>query len=106
VGLLLTGRPVTAAEALDRGLVNQVVPAGQLMAAAGALAAQVARSAPLAVAAVLELLEATETSSVRDGFAAQRSGRLPRYAAMLASEDAAEGPAAFAQRRPPDWKGR
>jgi crotonobetainyl-CoA hydratase len=106
VELLLTGRPMTAAEACDRGLINQAVPADQLMPAAHALAAQIIRSAPLAVAAVLEMLDATEAGSVADGFAALRSGGLPRYAAMLASEDAAEGPAAFAERRPPNWKGR
>jgi len=106
VELLLTGRPMTAAEACDRGLVNQVVPGDQLMPAAHALAARIIRSAPLAVAAVLEVLDATDAGSVPDGFAALRSGRLPRYAAMLASEDAAEGPAAFAGRRPAIWKGR
>jgi crotonobetainyl-CoA hydratase len=106
VELLLTGRPMTAAEACGRGLVNQAVPADQLMPAARALAAQIIRSAPLAVAAVLEVLDATEVGSVPEGFAALRSGRLPRYATMLASEDAAEGPAAFAARRPAVWKGR
>jgi crotonobetainyl-CoA hydratase len=106
VELLLTGRPMTAAEACDRGLINQAVPADQLMPAAHALAAQIIRSAPLAVAAVLEVLAATEAGSVADGFAALRSGRLPRYATMLASEDATEGPAAFAGRRPANWKGR
>ena len=106
VELLLTGRPVTAAAAAGLGLVNQVVPGDQLLAAAQDLAAQVARSAPLAVAAVLEVLAATEDRPVRDGFAALRSGLLPRYTAMLASQDAAEGPAAFAERRPPRWQGR
>ncbi len=93
-------------QVVSRGLINQAVPADQLMPAAHALAAGIIRSAPLAVAAVLEVLDATETGSVRDGFATLRSGRLPRYASMLASEDAAEGPAAFAARRPPIWKGR
>jgi crotonobetainyl-CoA hydratase len=106
VELLLTGRTMTAAEACDRGLINQAVPADQLLPAARALAARIIRSAPLAVAAVLEVLDATEAGSVPEGFAALRSGRLPRYAAMLASEDAAEGPAAFAARRPANWKGR
>jgi crotonobetainyl-CoA hydratase len=106
VELLLTGRTMTAVEAGDRGLVNQVVPGDQLMPAARALAARVIRAAPLAVAAVLEVLDATEAGSVPDGFGALRSGRLARYAAMLASEDAAEGPAAFAARRPANWKGR
>lgn len=106
VELLLTGRPLTAREACDRGLINQVVPSDQVMSAALALAARITRSAPLAVAAVLEVLDATEAGSVPDGYATLRSGRLPRYAAMLASEDAAEGPAAFAERRPATWKGR
>ena len=106
VELLLTGRPMTAAEACERGLINQAVPADQLMPAAHALAAQIIRSAPLAVAAVLEVLDATEAGSVADGFAALRSGGLSRYGAMLASEDAAEGPAAFSERREPNWKGR
>jgi crotonobetainyl-CoA hydratase len=106
VELLLTGRQMTAAEARDRGLINQVVAGDQLMTAARALAEGIIRSAPLAVAAVLEVLDATEGGSVAEGFAALRSGRLPRYAAMLASEDAAEGPAAFAGRRAANWKGR
>jgi crotonobetainyl-CoA hydratase len=106
VELLLTGRPMTAAEASGRGLINRVVPGDQLMLAAHALAGEISRSAPLAVAAVLEVLEAAEGCSVPDGFAVLRSGTLPRYAAMLASEDAAEGPAAFAERRPATWKGR
>jgi crotonobetainyl-CoA hydratase len=104
--LLLTGRPLSAREACDRGIINQVVPGHQVMSAARGLAARIARSAPLAVAAVLEVLDATDAGSVADGYAALRSGRLPRYAAMLASDDAAEGPAAFAERRPPVWKGR
>ena len=106
VELLLTGRRMTAQEALDRGIINQVVPRGQLLSAARELAARIVRSAPLAVAAVLEVLEATEAGSVADGYAALRSGQLPRYAAMLGSHDAAEGPAAYAERRPPRWQGR
>jgi crotonobetainyl-CoA hydratase len=106
VELLLTGRPMTAAEAYGRGLVNQVVPGDQLLPAARALAERITRSAPLAVAAALEVLDATEAGSIPDGFATLRSGTLTRYVAMLASEDAAEGPAAFAERRPKIWKGR
>src|SRR5262252_5947172 len=104
--LLLTGRAMPAHEALSRGLVNQVVPGDQLVPAARALAARIAASAPLAVAAILEVLDATEAGSVRSGYETMRSGDLPAYAAMLVSQDAAEGPAAFAERRPPVWKGR
>ena len=106
VELLLTGRSLPAPEAFDRGLVNQVVAGAELLPAARALAERIASAAPLAVAAVLEVLDATEAGSVPDGFAALRSGQLPRYAAMLVSQDAAEGPAAFAERRAPVWKGR
>jgi len=106
VELLLSGRRLSAAEALRHGLVNQVVPAEQVVPAARALAARIVASAPLAVAAILEVLEATEADSIRGGYATLRSGRLAGYAAMLASQDAAEGPAAFAERRPPVWKGR
>jgi crotonobetainyl-CoA hydratase len=55
---------------------------------------------------VLEILDATQAESMRDGYATLRSGELRRYAAMLASQDAVEGPAAFTERRPPAWKGR
>jgi crotonobetainyl-CoA hydratase len=106
VELLLTGRRLSAAEAFDLGLVNQIVLADLLMSAARELAGRIIRSAPLAVAAVLEVLAATEDGSVADGYRTMRSGRLSRYDAMLASEDAAEGPAAFAERRAPHWKGR
>lgn len=104
--LLLTGRILAASEALAHGLANQVVPGDQLLDAAHELAARIVAAAPLAVAAILEVLEATEGQSVQDGYATLRSGELPGYAAMLGSEDAEEGPAAFAERRPPVWKGR
>jgi len=106
VELLLTGRKLGAREALGLGLINEVVPGAEVMSAAQALAARIVRSAPLAVAAILEVLDATEAESVTAGYETLRSGRLPGYAAMLTSQDAAEGPAAFAERRPPVWKGR
>jgi crotonobetainyl-CoA hydratase len=103
--MLLTGRSMGAGEALERGLVNRVAPAGKALDGAMELATAIVRSAPLAVAAVLEVLDATGDGSVADGFAVLRSGSLPRYAAMLGSQDAAEGPAAFAEKRPPRWQG-
>jgi Enoyl-CoA hydratase/isomerase len=63
--LLLTGQPLSAQEACDRGVINLVVPADQVRSAARSLAAQIVRSAPLAVAAVLEVLEATEAGPYR-----------------------------------------
>jgi crotonobetainyl-CoA hydratase len=104
--LLLTGRRMGAAEALRWGLVNRVLPAGRLLDGAVDLAGQVRAAAPLAVAAVLEVLRETESLGVEAGFALMRSGELAAYRRMLASADAEEGPRAFAERRPPRWTGR
>jgi crotonobetainyl-CoA hydratase len=104
--LLLTGRRMGADEAARWGLANRVVPAGQLIEAAIALAAEICEGAPLAVAAVQEVLGATAGNSVEQGFRTMRAGDLPRYRQMLASEDALEGPRAFAEKRPPRWLGK
>ena len=104
--LLLTGRRMTAEEAAGWGLANRVVPAGALMDSALELAGQITAGAPLAVAAIQEVLAATAGLEVRDAFARMRSGDLPAYSRMLGSEDAVEGPRAFAEKRPPEWTGR
>jgi crotonobetainyl-CoA hydratase len=104
--MLLTGRRMPAGEAARWGLANQVAPAEELMDAALGLARDVCAGAPLAVAAVQEVLAATAAVDVREGFRRQRSGDLPSYEAMLRSDDAVEGPRAFAEKRPPDWQGR
>lgn len=103
--LLLTGRRLPATEAARWGLVNDVVAADELLDRSLALARTVCESAPLAVAAVKEILAATESLSVEDAYARLRSGELPAYRAMLRSQDAEEGPHAFAERRAPRWKG-
>lgn len=103
--MLLTGRRMKADEAARWGLVNQVVPADQLMAAAMQLARQVLASAPLAVAVVKEVLRETEGQSVEKAYQTLRGGDLPVYQRMLASEDAREGPRAFGEKRAPLWRG-
>ena len=103
---LLTGRRFGAAEAARWGLVNRVVPGTELMAAARELAAAICAAAPLAVAAVLEILRETEGLSARDGYRVLAGGGLPAYRAMLDSEDAREGARAFGERRKPVWGGR
>jgi crotonobetainyl-CoA hydratase len=103
--MLLTGRRMGSAEAARWGLANSVVPTPDLMPVARALAATIAEAAPLSVAAVLEVLRATEGQSVAEGFATMRAG-LPAYDRIAGSADAQEGPAAFTERRPPQWQGR
>src|SRR5215469_2869702 len=106
VECLLTGRRIGAAQAARWGLVNRVVPAAELMPAARELAGAICASAPLAVAAALEILRETEATSVRTGYSVLRSDALPAYRAMLESQDAREGARAFADRRKPHWQGR
>jgi crotonobetainyl-CoA hydratase len=104
--MILTGRRLDAAEALALGLASRVVEPDDLLPAALELAREVATGAPLAISAARDILRATEGLEVEAGYRLMRSGALPSYRAMLDSEDALEGPAAFAEGRAPNWKGR
>jgi crotonobetainyl-CoA hydratase len=106
VELLLTGRRMGAAEAGRWGLVNRVVEPGELLESARELASQLDAAAPLSIRAVKAIVHATEDLSVEAGFAALREGRIGAYRRALDSEDALEGPRAFAEHRSPVWRGR
>jgi crotonobetainyl-CoA hydratase len=102
--LLLTGRRMDAAEAATWGLVNRVVPAADLHATAVELATAIIASAPLSIAALLDIDRRTHHLPLNDAMDGLRD--LASYRAAIDSEDAAEGVAAFEARRTPQWKGR
>ncbi len=100
--LILTGRMIDAAEAERTGLVARVVPAADLLDAALAVAAEIAAMAPLAVLAAKELVNAAQQLPLEEGIRLER--RL--FHMLAATEDKAEGMAAFVEKRTPVWKGR
>jgi len=102
--LLMTGRRMDAEEAARWGLVNAVVPSP--MEHARELAACLAGGPPLALAAVKAVVRETEMLSNEGCYTLMRSGNLAAFEAMLASEDAKEGPRAFAEKRDPVWQGK
>jgi enoyl-CoA hydratase/carnithine racemase len=101
MGHLLTGRRLTAAEALRHGLVNEVVPAARLDAAVAAWTADLVRAAPLAVRAIKEAVHRSAHLSLEDAFSTRYSWEEKRRK----SRDAVEGPRAFAEGRTPEWTG-
>ena len=103
--IAFTGRPISASRAYELGLVNAVAPEGGALAAALELAAEIAANAPLAVAQSKWVMH--ETARAERGWD-DDSWAINRQAmrVVFTSEDAKEGPAAFAQKRTPEWKGR
>ncbi len=103
MGMLLTGRRVSAQEGMALGFVNEVVAPGELMTAARRWAEQIVECAPLSVRATKQsVMEGLGEPSLE----AAMAGRYGQVAAMLKSEDFIEGPRAFAQKRKPNWQGR
>jgi crotonobetainyl-CoA hydratase len=104
MGLLLTGRQLTATEAAVMGLVNEVVPLADLKAAADRWAAQMLECSPVSLRVTKRCVQAGLGRSVADAMHDDRvSGRL---AELFSSHDAREGPLAFAEKRPPRWQAR
>ncbi|QHI97473.1 hypothetical protein GT347_05415 [Xylophilus rhododendri] len=100
--LLLTGKPMTAQRLQGLGYVNEVVPAAQLQERALQMARDIADNAPLTVKAARELVY---LSTEMGRSAALRAARHV-FEGVYLSEDAQEGPRAFAEKRPPRWTGR
>jgi enoyl-CoA hydratase len=102
VKVLLTGEPLSAAEALQYGLVSELTEAGAALAAAQRLAQRIASNAPLALARVKQVLRDTQGLNDSDAFARQAQDA----SSLLTTEDAHEGALAFAEKRAPVWRGR
>ncbi len=102
---LLTGDPFDAQTALRYGFANRVVPLAELMPTAIALAEKIAGNAPLSVQASKRVALRIIDGQIAGDDAHWDDNRRERKA-LMASEDAREGPLAFAQKRKPEWKAR
>jgi len=100
--MLLAGSTLTAEEAHRYGLVRYVTPDGQAFDKATELADRIARNGPVAVQAILQALRETECLPEKDAFAIEAKIGMQ----VFMSEDAKEGPRAFAEKRTPKFKGR
>jgi len=99
--MAITGDPITAEQAADHGLVSRLTEPGGALGEALALAERIARNAPLAVAASKQVVRATQGATEEELWKIQR----PHMATVWKSNDAKEGPRAFAEKRPPEWTG-
>jgi enoyl-CoA hydratase/carnithine racemase len=99
--MILTGRTVTAPEALDIGLVEYVVPKEELLERALALAEQMAANAPVAVRAAKAAVHRGADMALADALRLEQD----LAAFLYTTEDAKEGPRAFLEKRTPVWKG-
>jgi enoyl-CoA hydratase len=100
--LLLTGEPISAAEAHRIGLVNRVVPAENLMAESKALASSLASKAPIAVRYILDAVNLGAGQPLREAQVFEAT----LFGLVASTDDMREGTAAFLQKRKPEFKGK
>jgi enoyl-CoA hydratase len=100
--LLLTGRHITAAQALEIGLIGHVVPDGLALDKALEIAEMIAANGPVAVRAILRTIRETEGMAEADAFKVEAEIGM----SVFRSEDAKEGPRAFTEKRKPQFRDR
>ncbi|MGH6682233.1 MAG: enoyl-CoA hydratase-related protein [Bradyrhizobium sp.] len=101
MGMMLTAKPITAAEAHRWGVVNEVVPGKDLIATAERWAGEIMECSPLSVQAT----KATAMAGLGAPIEEALSRRYPSMERLMKSKDAVEGPRAFAEKRKPNWTG-
>ncbi|MBX3502228.1 MAG: enoyl-CoA hydratase/isomerase family protein [Alphaproteobacteria bacterium] len=104
MGMMLTGRHVSAQEGYELGFVTKVVPQAELMKEARAWAQQILECSPMSIRATKQVV--MRSLDVPATEMAMRNQSYPAFVAMARSEDTVEGPRAFAEKRKPNWKGR
>jgi enoyl-CoA hydratase/carnithine racemase len=104
MGMILTGRHVSAREGFDLGFVNEMVPAGEALDAAERWAGLICQNSPMSIRASKHTAMKGLNVSLPEAMAAQRE--YPAVRDMVASADYVEGPKAFAEKRPPRWLGK
>jgi enoyl-CoA hydratase len=100
--MILNNRTLTAAEALQFGLVNRVVPVEGFLDAALTLAEEIAARAPLAVRFAKEAINSAFESTLTEGIASEQRA----FYLLFSTDDRTEGMRAFVEKRPPHWQGK